>query len=87
MNITVLSVSDDPEITLPASPIIVEDGTLSIHGLSIYDADISRPDDKAFSFTMWLEASAGKISLDSVNVSPLDPLKSWGEPLVTLLSG
>lgn len=71
VNITVMSVPDDPEITLPASPTVKEDNTLYIRGLGMYDADVSRPGDEDLSFTVWLEAVAGRLSLNGSMVSPL----------------
>lgn len=63
-------VADAPEITFPASPIINEDHIISIRGLGMYDADVSRPGDEGLFFTIWLEAVVGRLSLNGSTVSP-----------------
>lgn len=83
MNITVLSVADEPVITVPAAPSMLEDGILFVNGLSIYDGDVSAPSDGA-NFTVWLEATAGRVVLGNVSLVMLLPcvtavaLDSWG---------
>lgn len=65
----VMSVPDDPEITLPSSPTLEEDGEVSLQGLGMYDADLSRPDGEVLSFTVWLEVVVGWLSLNHSTVS------------------
>lgn len=69
VGITVVPVPDSPEVTLPANPTVMEDNLLSLRGLGMYDADVSRPGDEGISFTVWLEAVAGRISLNNSAVS------------------
>lgn len=57
-------VPDAPEIVLPASPAVEEDGVLAIQGLGMYDADVSRPGDKDLLFDVWLETVSGRLSLN-----------------------
>lgn len=70
VNITVLSVPDEPVITVPAAPTMLEDGILFVNGLSIYDGDVSSPSDEA-NFTVWLETTAGKVVLGNVSLAVL----------------
>lgn len=57
-------VPDAPEIVLPASPVIEEDAMLMIHGMGMYDADVSNPGDEGLLFDVWLEAVSGRLSLN-----------------------
>lgn len=84
IDITVMSVPDYPEITLPASPTVKEDNTISIRGLGMYDADVSRPGDEDLSFTVWLEAVAGRLSLNGSTVRPFRSLVHFDSFLLDL---
>ncbi|CAM9823651.1 unnamed protein product, partial [Hapterophycus canaliculatus] len=63
--ISVLPVPDVPEIVIPTSPAIEEDGKLLLSGLGFYDADVSRPGDEGILFDVWLEAISGRLSLNA----------------------
>lgn len=67
--ISVVSVPDTPEIVLPTNPAVEEDGELVVSGLGVYDADVSRPGDEDLLFDVWLEAVAGRLSLNGSTVS------------------
>lgn len=66
--ITVVSVPDAPEIVIPTSPVVEEDGELILSGLGMYDADVSRPGDEGLLFDVWLEAVSGRFSLNGTSV-------------------
>ena len=61
-------VPDVPEIVLPASPTVEEDGVLSIQGLGMYDGDVSRPGNEDLLFDVWLETVSGRLSLNGSTV-------------------
>lgn len=63
-------VPDATEIVLPASPAVEEDGVLTIQGLGMYDADVSRPGDEDLLFDVWLETVSGRLSLNESMVRP-----------------
>lgn len=83
-------VPDAPEIVLPASPAVEEDGVVAIQGLGIYDADVSRPGDEDLLFDVWLEAVSGRLSLNesTVRTPPAsDECNITCEVLHTLMGG
>lgn len=79
--ISVLPVPDVPEIVIPTSPAVEEDGKLLLSGLGMYDADVSNPGDEGLLFDVWLEAVSGRLSLNSSAVRWLD-----FDPLIAKLS-
>ncbi|CAM9734048.1 unnamed protein product [Scytosiphon promiscuus] len=62
--VLVLPVPDVPEIALPTSPAVKEDGRILLSGLGMYDADVSGPGAEGLLFDVWLEAVAGCLSLN-----------------------
>lgn len=62
--ISVVPVPDSPEIVIPTSPAVEEDGKLLLRGLGMYDADVSGPIDEDLLFDVWLEAVSGRVSLN-----------------------
>ena len=55
---------DAPKIVFPGRPSLVEDSTLTIYGMEVYDADVSRPGNERILFNIWLEVTSGRLSLN-----------------------
>ncbi|CAM9173657.1 unnamed protein product [Ascophyllum nodosum] len=64
VTINVVSVPDAPKIVFPGRPSLVEDSTLTIYGMEVYDADVSRPGNERILFNIWLEVTSGRLSLN-----------------------
>lgn len=63
-----VSVPDAPDIVLPARPTLEEDGMLAIHGVGMYDGDVSGTDDENLLFDVWLETASGRLTLNESRV-------------------
>lgn len=62
---------DVPEVVLPARSSVEEDGVVLVHGMGAYDADVSRLDKNELLFEFSVEATSGRLSLNTSMVRTL----------------